>query len=69
MDNIKKCGICGKELGDGVRSLLGLSISVKISDPSSRWSDLAKQQFGKFDPSREYLMCFECWLSKLGFKP
>jgi hypothetical protein len=62
-----KCGVCGKEMGDGDRNLIAVSISFEAMVDG--WDDLAKRQFGSFDPSRKYVLCYECWLLSLGFRP
>ena len=61
------CGVCGKSMSDGTRSMIGLVISFKSDD--KEWQELARKQFGEFDLSCEYMLCYECWLKSFGFRP
>lgn len=61
------CGVCGKNMSDGDRSLV--AVVITFEDKGGAFSDLAIEQFGVFDPSAKYMLCWECWLKSMGFKP
>jgi len=69
MNDLEKCGVCGKKMSDGVTTLIGTKISFVNRTNNPHFAELVNHQFGAFDPDKEYALCYECWLLSLGFLP
>ena len=68
-----KCDVCGKSLeyinADGSTcSVQGMNISIQISDGIMKAGEAERIMY-PYEPNREYIVCYPCWLKSLGIKP
>lgn len=73
MEELKKCGVCSKEVecfdkcGAGML-FAGMSIEINLADNTEFSKEFIKKQMGDYETDQAYYVCVECLLKSLGVK-
>lgn len=64
-----KCDVCGKEMEEDGKSMVGISLTFDPKGFDDYSLEFCQRQIGKYQMGKTYSVCWECWLKSLGVNP